>query len=259
MKGYFFLGSILPTLQFGSPTDWSFADLMTLYKVNLSKQGMKKVKVIRSYIDLKNVCQLLRKEPLDPRGNLSEKELDEALVNRQGLPSYLYDHLEAYETLEQQIRYFPTVLSTFFQEMRDKYRGFLRFYFNFERELRLILTGLRAKKLKVDVAKELLFEDPRDPFIAQILAQKDSPQFEFPFEYAMLDEVLKEASKDPMEQYKALATFRFQQIADEVQDQPFSLDYILGYLVQFMLVEDWNHLNEEQGNHRLNGIVKEVG
>ena len=62
-----------------------------------------------------------------------------------------------------------------------------------------------------------------------------------------------------MEQYKAMATFRYQRIAEEIQDRPFSLEYALGYLVQFMLVEDWNALSENLGEQRLNGIVKDVG
>ncbi|MBI4142664.1 thioredoxin domain-containing protein, partial [Candidatus Uhrbacteria bacterium] len=39
-----------------------------------------------------------------------------------------------------------------------------------------VLTALRAKQSGRDLAVELQFEDPKDPFVLQILSQKDSPE-----------------------------------------------------------------------------------
>ncbi len=64
------------------------------------------------------------------------------------------------------------------------------------------------------------------------------------------------AGKKPKEQYKVMANYRFSRIGEEVQDVPFSVDYLLGYLVQLMVVEDAHALSEKQGNQALNEIVK---
>ncbi|MGE0199222.1 MAG: DUF2764 family protein [Simkaniaceae bacterium] len=256
MAQYFFLGSILPPLKIGSKVGLFFEDLMELFRDNMGPSDLEKVVLIRRYIDLKNVWQLLKKRPLDPRGNLTEKELDEALLNREGLPQYLFDYFEEYESLEEQLRNYSKVFIQFFKKMDKTQRGFLKFYFGFEREWRLILAGYRSKKLGVDPAKELQHEDLSDPLVAQILAQKDAPFFEFPFGYEELDEKLKEVIGDPKRQYEAMAAFRFNKIAERVQDDPFSIDYILGYFIQLMIVEDGNVLNEKEGNQNLTEIVK---
>ena len=259
MQGYFFLGSFLPKLQFDFPSHFSFNDLIVLYKSNLSRHDMKKVWLIRHFIDLTNVCQFLREEPIDKHGNFSESELSQALDDREGFPQYLFDYLENYQVLEEQIRFFSSVLSHFFLDAQEEFRGFLSYYFDFERKWRLVLTAMRAKKLKIDLSKEFQFEDPRDLFVAELLAQKDTPHFEFPLEFIELDEALKGEAKNPKEQYKAIAQFRYQNILEKIQDHPFSLDYLLGYLAQFMIVEDWNTLNEKEGSERLNQMIIEAG
>lgn len=259
MKGYFFLSSFLPKLQFDFPGTSSFDDLILLYRDNLSSNDMKKVWLIRHFIDLENVCQFLREEPIDKHGNFSESELSLALDLQEGFPQYLFDYLENYQTLEDQIRFFSSVLSHFFLDAQEAFSGFLSFYFDFERKWRLVLTAMRAKRLKVDLAKEFQFEDPRDLFVAELLAQKDTPQFEFPLEFIELDEALKGEAKSPKQQYKAIAQFRYQNILEKIQDHPFSIDYLLGYLAQFMIVEDWNALNEKEGSERLSQMIKEAG
>ena len=256
MCKYFFLGSVLPTLSIGRKPDLVFEDLLELLQVNMKRSDLEKVTLIRRHIDLKNVQQLLKKQPLDPRGNFTEKQLDEALLNRVGLPEYLFSHLDAYESIEDQLRHFSKVFIQFFQDMDQKKRGFLKFYFNFEREWRLILAGYRAKKLGLDPIKELQHEDPTDPFVAQILAQKEAPFFEFPFGYEELNEKINEVDGDPMLQYESMATFRFNTLADRAQDNPFSVDYVLGYFVQQMIVENWNALDDNQGKESLQQIIK---
>lgn len=254
---YFFLGSFLPPLKVGVPPELAFEDFILLLRENLSRRDFEKVKKIRSYIDLRNVEQLLKGEPLDSRGNLNEKELDEALVTKDGLPEYLYEYLDGYENTEEKLRHFSKVYVKFFREMEGKEKGFLSFYFNFEREWRLLMTGLRAKNLQRDLVKELQYEDFHDPLVAYLLAQKESPQFEFPFDYSELAEEVKKVKDNPRSQYEMLVRYRIEFLKEKVQDDPFSIEYILAYLAQLILAEDWNALNEKQGKKLLSTLVKE--
>jgi hypothetical protein len=256
MSKYFFLGSVLPPLKIGAEPGIIFEDLMRLYSDNMSRSDLKKVEAIRTFIDIKNIEALLKKDEIDHRGNLSEKGLDEAIVNQQGLPEYLFEHMESSESDEEVLKHFSKVLISFFQEMQEKTSGFLKRYFSFEREWRILLAGYRAKKMGVDVAVELQHEDFHDPFVAEVLAQKEAPFFEFPFEYADLGDKLKDTAGKPKEQYEVMAAYRFNRVGDAVQDIPFSIDYLLGYMVQQMIVDDAYALNEKQGNQTLSEIVK---
>ena len=229
---------------------------MILFKDNLGSADFEKVKVIQTYVDLKNIQKLLKKEEIDHRGNLNEKQLDEAIVNQEGLPSELFDFFEEHQEVPEQLRHFSKVFITYFREMEKKHKGFLKEYFQFEREWRVLLAGYRAKKLGVDPAIELQHEDFHDPLIAEVLAQKDAPYFEFPFEYVELGEKLKDVGQRPNEQYHLMADFRFHCIGEKVQDHPFSIDYLLGYLAQLMIAEDVFTLDEKRGNINLNEMVK---
>lgn len=255
MSRVFFLGSVLPPLRVGGEPPILFEELITLYRDNLGKSDLEKVKAVRLYVDLKNVQKLLKNQPIDPRGNLNEKELDEAIVNQENLPEFLFDFLEEFQEAAEQLKHFSKVLITYFREMEKKEKGFLQGYFRFEREWRVLLTGYRAKKLGIDPTGELQHEDFHDPLVAEVIAQKDAPFFEFPFEYVQLGEKLKEA-KSPEEQYHLMAEFRFNRVGDEVQDDPFSIDYLLGYLVQLMIVEDDFAQSKRRGNEHLIDMVK---
>jgi hypothetical protein len=255
MSKVYFLGSILPPLRVGDEPPLLFDELMMLYRDNLSRSELEKIEKIRLYIDLKNIQKLLKNQPIDSRGTLSEKELDEAIVNQEGLPDYLFDFFEEFQEVSDQLRNYSKVLITYFKEMKKKCRGFLKDYFCFEREWRILLAGYRAKKLGVDLMKELQYEDFHDPFVAEVIAQKDAPFFEFPFEYMQLGEKLKEA-KSPEEEYYLMAEFRFQWVKEKVQDDPFSISYLLGYLVQLMIVEDDFAQSKEKGSEHLTQMMK---
>ena len=93
----------------------------------------------------------------------------------------------------------------------------------------------------------------------EILAQEGSPSFELPFEYRGLGESLKAVEKDPMRHYNLMAEFRFNWVEQDVQDKPFSFDYVLGYLVQFLIVEDGCLLQDKRGGELLDEFMQDVG
>lgn len=247
MGNYYYLAASFPPLEFPSVPDVSFAALRGILELNLSKRDLKKVQTLRLFIDISNIRPLLLEEETDPRGNLEEKELDEALLVQSLLPVYVFDFLDQHDTLADKLKYFPQLLARFFSEEIPKQKGFLKKYFEFEREWRLVVLALRAKKLKRDLIKELQFEDFLDPFVAQILAQKDAEQYDPPSEYRDIKEILHACGPDPWEQNKALALYRFNKIQDMIGEEQFSIDWILAYLSQLLILEYWNELDAEKG------------
>jgi len=248
MGNYYFLAASLPPLALGSRPDITFDSLAKMLALNLSPEDYQKTVVIRRSIDLANIRALLMEDRIDPRGNLNEKELDEALLVHDGLPQYVFDFLERYDTLAERIRNFSQLMATFYSEEIAKADGFLKRYLKFEREWRLVVLGLRAKTLKRDAAKELQFEDFSDPLVAQILAQRDSEKYDPPPEYTELKDLFQAAGSDPWKLHKAFDEWRFYKVEDMVKTPLFSIDWILAYMVQLLIVEHWNELNEKEGN-----------
>lgn len=247
MGNYYFLAPSLPPLILRDKPELSFEDLKARLSVNLSKSDMKQASLLMRFTDICNIRSLFLEEPIDPRGTLSEKELDEALLVQAVLPQYVFDFLDQFEKIQDRIRNFSGLLAKFFQEEIPQLKGFLKNYFVFEREWRLVLTALRCKQLGRDVAKELQFEDFADPFVAQILAQKDSDRYEPPMEYSELPELISASYPDAGELHKAFAEYRFKKIKEMSESSLFSIDVILAYMARLMIVEQYNELDEEKG------------
>jgi hypothetical protein len=112
----------------------------------------------------------------------------------------------------------------------------------------LVLTALRAKEAGRDIVRELQFEDPYDPFIANILAQKDSSDFIPPKEYEDLKILFVEKAHNPEKLNRAISEYRMKKIEEmEDEESPFSIDQVLGYVARFLIVDSWFQLDREQG------------
>jgi hypothetical protein len=260
---YYFLASLLPELQIGHVPTLGFLEFMQLLKANLNREDYKRVLHFLRLIDLENMRRLFVGEPLDPRGNLNEEQLKEALDERQfsnsePFPEFFYHFLEKHKTSEERAKEFPFVMGRYLQEETEEETGFLRDYFEFERYMRIVITGFRAKKLHKNVEKELQFEDSSDPIVAQVIAQKDAKSFEPPFEFKELKPLFEAYGDQPLELHKALTQYRFNRVVEMTGGEHFSIDRILGYLARLLLVEKWLELDYESGMRIIETIERRV-
>ncbi|HAZ15560.1 MAG: hypothetical protein A2Y28_01160 [Chlamydiae bacterium GWC2_50_10] len=255
MRNYYFLAPSLPPLTLGEWPDLLFEELISRFRLNLTAADFQKSRAIRRCIDLLNVRALYLKEPLDPRGNLTERELDEALLLESYLPSYLFDFLKRFETAAEREENFSFLLSSYLKGEWLQQTGFLKRYFRFEWEWRLVLTALRAKELQRDLLEELKFEDSSDPFIQEILSQRESSVYEPPTEYGDLKGYFLSCGSDPWQHYEGLAKWRFTRVEQLCQGPLFSLDWVLAYFVQHLLTEDLAKLSVEKGEEILRKVA----
>jgi len=248
MAEYYFIGTALPTLSIGVKPELSFKELYDMLVQNVSPADLEKAGGLLWSIDLMNIRAFWLGMPLDDRGKFTPKELEEALLVREGLPDYLVDYLDRYDSVEERLRYFPSLNASLFQDAIARFPdGFLKRYFTMEREIRLILTALRAKTIGRDVALELQFEDLTDPLVMDILAQKDSSDYIPPSEYEDLKALYQNALANPKELHRAILDYRFRKVEEMEENEQFSMDRILGYMVRLMIVESWESLNENDG------------
>jgi hypothetical protein len=250
---YYFVAASLPPLVLGQKPDITFEELSARLKINLSKADLEKTVVLRRFIDLNNIRSLFLEDAIDTRGNLNEKELDQALLLKDGLPEYVHDFLDQFESQTEKLRFFSGLLSKYFNE--EKESGFLKSYLAFEREWRLVILALRAKQQSRDVVSELQFEDLNDPLVQGILAQKDAASYDPPIEYADLKEIYLSCGPDPWAQYKTIAEWRFHRIEELATAPLFSIDWILSYMARLLIVEQWNELDLAKGKIILEAFV----
>lgn len=255
MANYYFLAASLPRLTLGEKPDLSFEELTSRFKINLNKEDLRKTVVFRRYIDVNNIRFLFLEEAIDPRGNLNEKDLDEALLLKDVFSLGIFDFLDRFESVAEKLKHFSGIFSVFFKEELANEKGFLKTYFEFERNWKMVMLALRAKEQGRDLARELQFENFTDPIVAQILAQKDSSSYDPPSEYLDLKEKYLSCGADPWQKYKVIAKWRLDRIEELVEKPMFSIDWILSYMARLLIVEDYHDLDVAKGKMILDAFV----
>jgi hypothetical protein len=258
MAKYYFVGTLLPSLSFDTPPEISFAELDVLLHDNLTQRDYEKTLAVRRFFDILNLRLLWQGEELDPRGYLSPQVLEEALVSGAGLPDYVYDFVDKFPKKQDRIHHFPLLLTRFFQSDENIRDSFLRSYLTFERELRLVMSAFRAKKLKRDLSAELQYENCEDELVAQLLALQDSESFEPPEKYQDLKGLFDKYTDHPLALQKAIDEYRFETIENLVDlADVFSIERLLAYLIQFFIVEKWFQLDNAKGIQIVDTIVRD--
>lgn len=263
MKEYYFLASLLPTLEIGHIPTLSFPELIDLLSINLAPEDWAKVREFLRLVDIENIRAYWTDEDFDPRGNVPASEMEQALLYQawpggEEFPLYLKDYLDKYHSNEERIYHFSLLLNQFFIHESELESGFLADYFAFQRELRLVLLGFRAKKLKKDVSLELQYEDPTDPIVAQILAQKDAKVYEPPFEFKELKPIFEEYANSPIDLHKAVYEYEFKTLVELWGGELFTIDRILNYMARLLLVERWLELDVQRGMQVIDTVEKEI-
>jgi len=263
MKEYYFLASLLPPLEIGHVPSLGFPELKDLLAINLAPEDLEKVRKFLRLIDIENMRAFWSGEPFDPRGNLNRAAMELAIQDQMWSPSeefpiYLSDYLDKYHSVADRLSHFSLLLNQFFLNESEEESGFLRDYFIFQREMRLVMVGFRAKKLHKDISKELQYEDPTDPIVAQILAQKDAKIYEPPFEYKELKPIFDEYGDSPFELHKAVYEYQFNTIVEIFGGEVFNMDRILNYMARLLLVERWLELDVQEGMQLIDTVEKEI-
>jgi len=252
MSEYYFLTSLFPPLVIEHVPALNFFELKELLSINLSAKDFEKVEKFLSIIDMDNLRAFWAKEPHDKRGNYTREEVEHALAHLawpedKEFPDYLKEFIEKRPDDKKKVEEFAILMSQFLKEGAEEEEGFLSEYFAFERGLRLVLVGFRAKKLGRNISKEFQYEDATEPLIAEILAQRDAAVFEPPFEFRELKAIFLSFSEFPLELHKALLAYSFGKIEEFYGSSLFSMDRILGFMARLLIVERWLELDMQEG------------
>jgi hypothetical protein len=256
MKRYYYLAASLPDLGLELKLPVTFSDFLLDADVYLSKTHKKLTGVLRELIDIENIRRLLLEQKIDDRGNLSEAELDEAILSKVNLPEYAVDFLDQFNTIQSRLDHFAALYAGFYQAHQKTGNLFIDKYLQLEHELRLWLSLLRAKRMGIDFSYVLQFEDTQDPLIMSMLIQNQNSDLLIPTEYKALKDFFVNFADDPLLLHKKIEEFRIQKITELTQDNFFEVDNILAFLAKLLVIEQWQSLDLDVGFNRLTRFSK---
>lgn len=253
---YYYLASALPEIRLENPLDISFEDFEIMMKENLTQKDWEKVRIIRRYYDIENIRALFKNEPLNKYGNASSAALEEMLVTQIGLPEYIVDFLIRYDNISSRLKYFLELIASYFRTEITMAEGFLKGYLIFEREWRLVFAAFRAKKVGRNLTYELQYESPEDDLVMQMISQKDAKTYTPPDRYLELKPLFDTFQDQPLELHKALCAYRLAKVDQLLGVDLFSVDTILAYMVQLIIIEQWQTLDKKRGIDIVDSIVE---
>lgn len=252
---YPFLCAFLAPLALDMAPPIGFQRFTDLLRLNLSKKDFAAFDKIRTYRDVLNVKLSLLNLTPDPYGLLDDEALKDALFAKVDLPQEVIEFLDKEPELAGRLEKFDELLSLFFRN-REGERGFLGAYFTFERELRATLAAFRAKMRGEEIGNILRLEDPANPVIAFLIAHAKEEFFVFPPPFHRLGEAIKKHGENPIEAHQIETRFRFEWIAEEIQTKGFTFDWLLGYTLQLMILEEIDQIKKTAGQEIIAGILQ---
>lgn len=256
MRRYYYLAASLGDLELETKPALELSEFLEELSIYLSAKDMRCVSVLRELIDIENIRRLLLEQKLDPRGNLSEKELDEAVLGKVDLPDYVLNFLDAFTTNQSKLEHFSALFAGYFEKHVKTGSLFLDQYLQFERELRLWISILRAQRLGLDFNHVLQFEEAKDPLVMSMLVQAGSLELRLPEPFNVVKDIYITCLDNPALLHKKIELFRLSKIDELIQDRWFQGDSILGFLAKLFIIEEWQSLSPSLGLEYLNRFTK---
>jgi hypothetical protein len=185
-------------------------------------------------------------------------KIESILVEREEVPKFVDDYLNRYGTTQDRLKHFTELMYEYFQRERRIGNGFLKWYFAFESDLKLVLAALRGKIWGIDWVQEFQFVEHPTPLFLSLSEQGGSGPLLLPDQYQPLQHLFDTYKEAPLELDDHIDKFRFDAVEEKVAFEPFSIEHILAYLVQFLIVWKEQKRDAQQGRELIETIVRQA-
>jgi len=236
MARHFFLCAAVPELSVEQKPAIDFDSFIFMLELSCTKGEWRLVRSLREFFDLMNLQATFFQRPLQPYGNVQPDDFEDHLRQRLSPNHIVIDYLDRYSSVKQRRERFSQLVASFFEE-KKKERGFVGEYFAWLEEFFIVGAAVRAKRLGRDIAKELSDEDFSHPRVLESLAFRDAVSYDPPEAFAPVREIYERDFENPKQLEKNTTQFIFQHLEAIKELRPFTLDYLLAYMVQLILVE----------------------
>lgn len=264
MTQYCFLSLFfLPQIPESRPV-YSFEDLDDLLRLNLSDKDFEHYVILKRFFDFNNFAFFWAGKPITQSfGTVTQKNVESMLHLQQWsddceFEDFFKDFLLQYKTSQERLDNFSCLVGEFLGYYQNSSSEFLRTYFTFKQNLRVILAGFRARVLQLDVSYILRNEDSSDPIVLQVLMQKDSPHYELPREFADLSSVLEDYGHLPHTLNRTLSLYEFHKIEEMYRDKYFDADAVLAKIATYLLAIHNSVASVEKGRNIINSMERAI-
>jgi hypothetical protein len=260
-RDYFYLVSSLPEMVLDqSRAPFTVVGLVEQLEESLEPQDMEQVRLLLRTHDNDNLLRLLKEEAeqWDELGEFSKEEMQERMKDEQGLPSYMHKFVQAYQN-EQPIdpdqSWENQLTALYYDYALQHSQGFLYDWLVFDRDLRNFLAAWNKRRYELRAEGQLIGQSEN----LEALQKSRARDFGLGTEYPYLSKLLNDLERDDLQaRAKAIDRIKWNYIAEQLTFHYFTIEVVLGYLLQLDMLQRWLSLDQQAGQERVRNFISEM-
>lgn len=271
MSQYYYLVTGLPELTLeDNKLNHTVADFKTEFYPLLSGSDKRLVDLFYLQYDNRNLLRLLKDNAAatDPRGMFKSecfldvirqyKEDDGVISATHGLPKYMVAFIVDYfkqkegDATIDEVALEDKLSALYYSHAMKCGNGFVSSWFEFNLNVKNILSAINARKFKIEVPPVIVGDTP----VCEALRMSNARDFGLAGELDYLDEVLKIGeTHNLIEREKKVDQLKWKWMEDKTFFEYFSIERLYVFLLQVELVERWLSLDKDKGNRMFRDII----
>ncbi len=271
MSQYYYLVTGLPELTLeDNKLNHTVADFKTEFYPLLSGSDKRLVDLFYLQYDNRNLLRLLKDNAAatDPRGMFKSecfldvirqyKEDDGVISATHGLPKYMVAFIVDYfkqkesDATVDEVALEDKLSALYYSHAMKCGNGFVSSWFEFNLNVKNILSAINARKFKIEVPPVIVGDTP----VCEALRMSNARDFGLAGELDYLDDVLKIGeTHNLIEREKKVDQLKWKWMEDKTFFEYFSIERLYVFLLQVELVERWLSLDKDKGNRMFRDII----
>lgn len=229
-------------------------------KAHIHPDDYKLAECLFLQFDNANLLNLLLKngKPYNERGNYNQDTLEENIKEPLQLPGYMAQFITAFkskEPLMPELSPENELTTLFFDQMLKQENQFLRKWFEFELNVRNIVTALLARKYEISYENQIIGTGET----SEIIRKSHARDFGLGAELNYIEDLSNIIRNENIqEREKAIDDLRWKYLDDETFFEYFTIEKVLAFTIKLGISERWLGIDKEVGNEMFRKLLKEL-
>ncbi len=231
-------------------------------KENLQPADYKEVQLVFLAVDNRNFFNIIlgQKAAFLSGGNYTKEDIEEKLKNSEGIEEYLQNFISAYraEIPIFEKRSWENQLAELYNDfaLNKTKNKFLAEWFQFDIDLKNILTALNCRKHDLEIAPQLIGKNE----ITDALKKSTAKDFGLSFDNPHVTKIVQEwENNDITARERFIDEIRWDYLDEKVFFHYFTIERVMSFVLKLQIVERWATLDRETGRNLFQRLLDELG
>ena len=260
---HYFIAGLTEIFFNNSGINFGMPQFKKLLEEQIKPDDYKLVKLLFLPYDNENLLHFLNEDfnKFNSLGNYlkSDFELEFSKERKNTLPSYMYKFYDLYknedETQKVDKSWENILTELYYEYVLTTKNKFLKQWFEFNRNIKNILTGINCRKFGFNPEKHLIGKN----IITEAIITNKSKDFGLESEFPLVALLLSIYDKENyMASEREIDMLRWNKIDDLTLFEYFTIDKVLAYTIKLDITYRWLALDPEKGQIIFKQIIKDI-